>query len=392
MKIGIEVQRLFRKQKFGIETSALQLIRKLQSKFTNCEFLIYARNDVDSQCLEASSNVKIKQVSGKFFFDFEQVFLPLAAKNDAVDLLHCTGNTTPFFSTVPVVQTLHDVIFMDAISSSDTLYQQFGNYYRRQMVPAVTPKSETVITVSNYEKSRILNRIKIDEKKVRVIYNGIDENRFRIVSDTRLINIRQKYSLPEEFILFLGNTAARKNALRVIEAYALYASMTEEPVPIVTPGLSKKFISDHLHKLSQQNKLQHFVMPGYVDDEDLASLYNLAKIFLYPSLSEGFGMPLVEAMACGSPVISSNISCLPEIAGNAAVLADPTNTRSITNAIVGLLADENLRNQKRQEGIANAKRFSWDKTADQVFEVYDRAIYNLQEKNTRTPKLTYGFQ
>ena len=391
MKIGIEVQRLFRKQKFGIETSALQLVRKLQQRFTECQFVVYVKDDIDRDCLQKASNMLVKTLTGKVFFDFEHIFLPLAAKNDQIDLLHCTGNTAPYFSPVPVVQTLHDVIFMDPISTTDTLYQQFGNYYRRKMVPLITPRSEAVITVSNYERERILNRIKLDERKISVIYNGIDDSRFRVPDKaTNLTEIKTRYKLPQKFILFIGNTAARKNALRVIEAYALYASKTEYPVSIVTPGLPEKFISDHLNKINQNNKLKHFITPGYIRDEDLATLYSLSTMFLYPSLSEGFGMPLVEAMACGTPVITSNISCLPEIAGGAAILVDPTNTSDMTEAITALLSNETLRLDKITDGFVNAKRFSWDKTADQVFEVYEKVYFNT--KNVRETSATMAYQ
>jgi glycosyltransferase involved in cell wall biosynthesis len=393
MKIGIEVQRLFRKQKFGIETSALQLIKKLQLNFTNCEFIVYAKNDEDHRCLQSSDNVKISKLNGKFFFDFEHVFLPLAAKKDELDLLHCTGNTAPYFTSVPIVQTLHDVIFMDPISTSDTLYQQFGNYYRRRLVPLITPKSETVITVSNYEKRRILDRMKIDENKIKVIYNGIDEQRFRVKNDRESNDsIKTRYNLPEKYILFIGNTAARKNALRVIEAYALYASKTEQPVPIVAPGLNKAFIKEHLQRICQPNKLDSFITPGYIRDEDLAGLYEASTLFLYPSLSEGFGMPLVEAMACGTPVITSNISCLPEIAGNAAMLVDPTNVKAICEAITKLLSNEELRVSMVDLGIQNAKRFSWNKTALDVFEVYEKAIFNCKKQRSHVGNMAYGIQ
>jgi glycosyltransferase involved in cell wall biosynthesis len=375
MKIGIEVQRLFRKQKFGIEVAALQLIKNLQQHFKETEFVIYVKPDVDDKCLKESENLSIKKINGKVFFDFEHITLPLAAKSDQIDLLHCTGNTTPFFSTVPIVQTLHDVIFMDPISKSDTLYQQFGNRYRRMMVPLVTPKSDMVITVSNYEKDRILKRIDVDESKVRVIYNGIDESRFHINDDPRnLATIRKRYNLPKNFILFLGNTAARKNSLRVIEAYCAYASKTTEPLPIVTPGLPEKFIADHLSSLNEIQKKKNFITPGYVEDDHLATLYSLSNFFLYPSLSEGFGMPLVEAMACGTPVITSNTTCLPEIAGNAALLVNPENTTAIADAITRMATDETLRMNKIALGVMNARRFSWKKTAEQVFDVYEEVL------------------
>ena len=135
MKIGIEVQRLFRQKKFGIETSSLELIKALRDIEPKHEYVVFAKDDTDRECLTASDNVKIKTIGGRMFADFEQFFLPLAVKREQVDLLHCTGNTAPFFCSVPLVQTLHDVIFMDTIPSGDTFYQQFGNLYRRKLVP-----------------------------------------------------------------------------------------------------------------------------------------------------------------------------------------------------------------------------------------------------------------
>jgi glycosyltransferase involved in cell wall biosynthesis len=393
MKIGIEVQRLFRTQKFGIEISAIQLIKKLQALNPKTEFVVYAKEGRDKKCLQASGNLKIKTIAGKLFADFEQLFLPIAVKGDKIDILHCTGNTRPYFAGVPVVQTLHDVIFMDPISTKDTLYQQLGNYYRRKVVPLVTPKSETVITVSHYEKQRILERIKVNEKQIKVVYNGIDEQRFRIIdSPFADYELRKKYNLPSRFILFLGNSAARKNALRVIEAYTMYASKHENALPIVTPGLSANYISDTLSTLKQLDKIKNFVTTGYIADEDLAGLYNAATLFLYPSLSEGFGMPLVEAMACGTPVITSSISCLPEIAGKAGVLVDPNNTAAISDGICRMLNNETYRLDKVGEGLDNAKRFSWKNAAEEVYEIYQQVHFNTQRIKQFAGKVAYEIQ
>lgn len=393
MRIGIEVQRLFRRQKFGIETSALELIKSLQKVSPKNEFFIYAKEDTDRSCLSDSPNTIVRTLSGKIFIDFEQFFLPLAAKGDRLDILHCTGNTRPFFSPVPLVQTLHDVIFMDPISLKDSLYQQFGNYYRRHLVPLVTGKSNAVITVSHYEKERILKRIKIDERKVRVIYNGIDEKRFTLLHDLKKAEeVKRRYNLPPGFILFIGNTAARKNAIRVIDAYTRYASGVQKPLPIVTPGLPKEFIKSKLAAINQLAKQKYFVSPGYIEDADLPFLYNLSTVFLYPSLAEGFGMPLVEAMACGAPVITSNTSCLPEIAGDAAILTDPMNIDSIANAIKGLSNNEDLRIRKITEGFSNAKRFNWTKTAEQVYEIYEEVWLHSKRTAQESGKMQYGLQ
>ena len=375
MKIGIEVQRLFRKKKFGIETSSLELIKTLQEIEPTHEFVIFAKEDEDRSCLAASDNVKVRQVGGKFFADFEQIFLPLAAKREQIDLLHCTGNTAPLFSPAPVVQTLHDVIFMDAIPSGDSFYQRFGNLYRRRIVPLVTPKSKAVITVSQYEKERIVQRLGIKPEKIHVVYNGLNETRFHPnYSPSQQEAVRLKYRLPEHFILFLGNQTTRKNPARAIEAYIKYASVTDNALPLVTPGLSKRFVVSVLQNLGYPYNEQQFLTPGYIEDPDLPVMYLLSNIFLFPSLSEGFGMPLIEAMACGVPVVSSSASCLPEIAGNAAVLANPLKADEMASAILSLSHDTNLRNKKIEAGFRNARRFSWRRSAETIMSIYE-AVY-----------------
>lgn len=372
MKIGIEVQRLFRTKKFGIESSSLELIRALQNLATGHRFVIFAKDDEDKKCLSESDNLKIKTLGGKLFADFEQLLLPLAARRERVDILHCTGNTRPYFSPAPVVQTLHDVIFMDAISPDDTFYQRFGNHYRRRVVPLVTPRSQMVITVSQYEKDRIVQRLHLDPEKVHVVYNGINENRFhaRHTAEQKTA-VRKKYSLPDDFMLFLGNPATRKNAGRVIEAYVHYAAACEHPMGLVTPGLTEQYIREKLGKMQYPYDPAQFITPGYIHDADLPLLYNLSTIFLFPSISEGFGMPVIEAMACGAPVITSAVSCLPEIAGDAAMLTNPFDTLDIAAAIQSLSQHQETRSTLVEAGFRNARRFSWKKTAESVMDIYE---------------------
>jgi glycosyltransferase involved in cell wall biosynthesis len=389
MKIGIEVQRLFRKRKFGIESSSLELIKKLRELGPDHEYVIFAKKDEDFECLTPSDNLKIRTVAGKLFVDFEQFFLPLAAGKEHVDILHCTGNTAPYFSPVPVVQTLHDVIFMDAIPAGDSPYQRFGNHYRRRVVPLVTPRSKAIITVSEYEKSRIVERLGISPDRIQVIYNGINEKRFHAHYDQRTkAAVREKYGLPQNFILFIGNQSFRKNSGRAIEAYVRYASTTVQPIPLVTPGLPEKVVAEKLKELKFPYTREQFITPGYISDTDLPVLYGLSTIFLFPSLSEGFGMPIVEAMACGAPVITSGISCMPEIAGNAGILADPYDTEDLAQALVILSTNEALRRDKIAAGIENARRFSWDQAARKILSIYE-TVYSDARKEQKVPGFFY---
>lgn len=394
MKIGIEVQRLFRKKKFGIEISSLELIKKLSQIEPSHKYVIFAKNDEDRACLTASDNIKIKIVAGRYFVDFEQFFLPIAARNERVDILHCTGNTAPYFCSIPIVQTLHDVIFMDAIPENDTFYQRFGNYYRRKIVPIITPRSKAVITVSQYEKERIVSLLGIAKEKIHVVYNGINEKRFyKHPNLTNRQGILAKYTLPDNFILFLGNTSFRKNSFGVIEAYIKYAAKSENPIALVMPGLPEKFVADKLRELKYPYDKHKFITPGYIEEADLPFVYGLSKVFLFPSISEGFGMPVIEAMACGTPVITSKISSMPEIAGNAAMLIDPLSASDIAEAILSLCGNEELRNKKIHDGLLNVKRFNWSHTAEKVLSLYEGVLQqakNPERGSAFVQKQVYG--
>jgi glycosyltransferase involved in cell wall biosynthesis len=383
MRIGIEVQRLFRTKRFGIESSALELIKALRDLDSGNDFVVFVKDDVNKG-LSPSKHVEVKSVRGKLFFDFEQVFLPMAARKERIDVLHCTGNTVPYFCPVPVVQTLHDVIFMDAIPSGDSAYQHFGNMYRRKLVPLVTPRSKAVITVSEYEKQRILQRINISPDRIHVIYNGVNTNRFHDNHPmARKEEVRQRYSLPEKYVLFLGNSSSRKNAKNVLEAYARYATSEESPLPLVAPGLSREYLSRTLSNGSHTLAEKLIRTPGYIDDVDLPLLYHLSTLFLFPSLSEGFGMPILEAMASGSPVITSNVSAMPEIAGDAAVLVNPSRPEEVSNAIQQVSHNDDLQKRMREAGLANIHRFSWRNSASQVLSLYEAVYAESRESKTR---------
>jgi glycosyltransferase involved in cell wall biosynthesis len=190
-----------------------------------------------------------------------------------------------------------------------------------------------------------------------------------------------KYNLPEKYILFLGNQSHRKNPHRAVEAYVRYSAQCDHPLPLVTPGLSEKFIGRTLRRLGAAYDPNLFITPGYISEADLPLVYSMSTLFLFPSLSEGFGMPVIEAMACGVPVITSAISSLPEIAGHAAMLTDPLDTQTLTAAILKLSSDESLRRQKIEEGFTNVKRFSWDRSAERVLSLYEEVYLQSRAFN-----------
>lgn len=385
MRIGIEVQRLFRQERFGIETSAIELIHELYKLNTHHEIVILTKKGGNTEFFEGCSDFKIKYLPGKFFVDFEQIMLPIAASRANIDILHCTGNTTPLLCTKPIIQTLHDIIFMDPIPISDSLYQRVGNFYRRMIVPMAVKKSKAIITVSHYEKKRIVERLKLNETKVHVINNGIN-SRFKKTTNPALLRATQlRYKLPDEFILFLGNTSSRKNPEGVLEAYTIYAQRALKPLPLVTPGLSNGFIASHLNKKGLTQFAGNIHSPGYIFQDDIVHIYSLSKLFLFPSLSEGFGMPILEAMGCGVPVITSNLSSLPEISGDAALLINPYHITEISDAMLRILENPEVTEDLITKGLKQVQLFQWKHVAEKTMEIYER-VYHETAKSAGKQK------
>src|SRR5690606_12150044 len=207
LKIGIEVQRLFRQKKHGMEVVALELIREIQKLDSFNEYILYARTDIDENCIIERDNFVKKSLPAKSYFTWEQITLPLEFRKDNVDILHSTCNTSTLFSKVPLILTLHDIIYLENINFKGTMYQNLGNLYRRFIVPLIVKRSRIIITVSNYEKEVILKKFRLPEEKVKVIYNAVHSRFNTSYSVTLLNSFKEDYNLPNEFILFLGNTA-----------------------------------------------------------------------------------------------------------------------------------------------------------------------------------------
>lgn len=375
-RIGIEAQRIFREKKHGMDFVALEMIRNLQKIDEVNEYVIFVKPDKD-KCLEASNNFKIVELPGTTYPYWEQVMLPGAAKAEKVDLMHCTSNTAPMQTEIPFVLTLHDVIYMEKSPlSGGSLYQKFGNLYRRFIVPKVVRNANTIITVSEYEKNIIEKQFPEQSHKIQVVYNGKSEYFHTNYSDDQIGTVQMKYSLPDEFIFFLGNTDPKKNLNRVVEAYLNYCKSTENPAKMVIADFDSDKLESVLSRLNGLAFKNQFVLPGYIINRDLPLIYNKATVFLYPSIRESFGIPIIEAMACGVPVITSDAASMPEVSGNAAYLVDPNQTESITNAIQKVTADSRLREDLVKKGFDRAGKFEWTNTSRLVADIYEKIIMN----------------
>ncbi len=382
MRIGIEGQRLFRKKKHGMDMVALELIKNLQQIDQRNEYVIFVKPDEDNTCIPDAPNFKIVELTSKLGYPgWEQLELPKAAYREKCDVLHCTSNTGPIFCKVPLVTTLHDIIYLESISifkKDGTWYQKLGNMYRRYFVPPVIKKSKKVITVSNYEKNRINNHFGFTDDRLTAIYNGVGEH-FKKVTNTEILHsIKEEFHLPDNFFFFLGNTDPKKNTIGVLRAFAEFNSVFPGKYHLVMLDYDESELKRMLHSIGVPKLRDLIHLTGYVPNTKLPAIISQCTIFLYPSLRESFGIPILEGMACGVPVITSNTSSMPEVAGkDAALIIDPFNPKEIANAMQNLVEDNILANVLVERGIERAKGFSWSVMAKNVLELYENVHNEL---------------
>jgi len=378
MRIGIEGQRLFRKKKHGMDMVALELVRNLMEIDKVNEYSVFIKKD-ENPCLESRDNFNIVELDSKPYPLWEQQLLPAAALKAGCQILHCTSNTAPVFTTIPLVVTLHDIIYMESLSlfrKGFSNYQKFGNMYRRMVVPRVVKKCRKLITVSEFEKQRISSFFHVDDTKITAIYNGVSPH-FRPVTDqAELARIKAAYRLPDNFVFFFGNTDPKKNTIGVLRALSLYNRQSDRKLHLVMLDFELAALNRLLDEIGDSSLMNYITLTGYVPNTELPGIYALSSVFLYPSLRESFGIPMLEAMACGTPVITSNTSSMPEVGGNAALFIDPFKPEQITEAITRLLADNNLRSGLVASGFDQSAKFTWKNMAMEVLKVYEEILPN----------------
>lgn len=368
MRIGIEAQRVFRKNKHGMDYVVLEEIKRLQVMDHDNEYFIFVKPGEDV-CLKDTDNCHIITLRCPSYPLWEQIALPRAAKKYKVDILHCTSNTAPIFCSTPLVLTLHDIIFLEKRAQTNlSLYQNMGWHYRRLVVPMILNKCRKIITVSDFERNNILHKLKIEPDKLQMIYNGVND---WFTTDAKNDNAYANYIPAPGYFFFLGNTDPKKNTEGTLTAYSNYLKQSKVKRPLLVADLDK----ERAQKIMEQNDLDniadHIILPGYINNAHLPSIYAHSHTFIYTSYRESFGIPLLEAMASGTPVITSNTSSMPEIAGEAALFSNPHEPNTITEAMLKMEEDNDLHNRLTEAGIQRAKQFSWTNTARQLLQLYE---------------------
>lgn len=375
MRIGIEAQRIFRKNKHGMDFVVLQEIKELQKMDTPHEYFVFVKPGVD-RCIESSEHVHIIEVNCPSYPLWEQWALPRAARKAGVDILHCTSNTAPIWCNIPLVLTLHDIIFLEPRDKKNkSLYQNLGYFYRRWNVPRILKKCRRIITVSDFELGNIKKKLQLPDSQLKMIYNGYNEW-FRPIESNK--QQYRKYIADAGYFFFLGNTDPKKNTERTLVAYAKYLEQSEVKRPLLMADLDQEYLNGIIERNGIEAIRDHIVMPGYIINSDLPYIYNNAFAFLYTSLRESFGIPLLEAMACGTPVITSNTSSMPEIAGHDAILINPESSDEIALKMLQLERDTDFYQRQMAVGLERAKLFSWRKTTENLLRLYEEVYKEIK--------------
>jgi glycosyltransferase involved in cell wall biosynthesis len=284
----------------------------------------------------------------------------------SLDVFHSPDFTLPPVRRARTVLTVHDLSFMRVPESSHPRLRS----YLLQAVPRSARRADIVLADSQWTRADVIELLGVDPRRVEVLYPAV-ERRFQRVQDVHWLDtVRTRYRLPAQFVLGVGTLQPRKNFHRLIEAYAKVSANLGGDVQLVIAGGTGWLYEDIFRKVKQLGLQEVVHFPGYVADEDLPALYTLAGMFAFPSLYEGFGLPALEAMACGTPVVASNASSLPEVVGDAALLVDPLDVDALAEAMVKAFTDADLRAEMTRRGLARAREFTWAQAARNLLDVY----------------------
>jgi glycosyltransferase involved in cell wall biosynthesis len=288
-----------------------------------------------------------------------------------LDLVHVPSYLAPSGTSVPLVVTIHDVIPL--IYPRSTRNPLVRRRYRSQLAQTLAA-ARCVITVSQISKSTLSAYAGVDPLKVRVIHNGVS-TQFRPVADpARLDEVRRRYRLPARYALWIGEFRPQKNLEFLLLAWSAAMRRIGDAPDLVLAGTQEGEFRKIQREASRRGLDGHVHFPGFIRDGDLAAVYSGADLFVFPSLYEGFGLPPLEAMACGTPCVVSNSSALPEVTGRAAMMFNPTSVEQLVECVATVLHDVDLNGKLRREGLRQSAMFSWEKAAAETVEVYRAAV------------------
>lgn len=373
MKIGIDSRAANWYRGTGIGTYTYQVINSLNKIDFFNEYLLFMSKDNNCD-IRFGKNYNVRNISQDMKGSFwDEVNIPNILKHEDIDLYHVPQNGIglPEEKTCPFVITLHDII---PYKMPETVGETYLEIFLKQM-PSIIPRCDGIITVSNYSKKDIVEAFGFPEEKVFVthlanedIYIPLDKKQCRDF-------VKKNYFIEDDFILYVGGFSPRKNIVGLIQAFSkLQSKGKDNKLKLVIVGKQGKSYSLYKKTAEDLKVDDKVIFPGFIPLEHMPIFYNACEVFVYPSLYEGFGLPPIEAMACGVPIIASNLTSIPEVVGDAGILINPYNVDELCNSMENVLQDETLRNNLIYKSLKRSNEFSWLKTAEDTLKAYDKIV------------------
>ncbi len=356
MRIGLDARTIFAPQRRGMGKSLLRLYQTLGTVRPDWQIIAYHRQPDADASLLPGAQLQFIEMPGDRFDAWLNLRLPFAAHSDRVDLLHCPANQCPRWLSVPTLVTIHDLIPLDR---PDDFAPTQVRRFRRSIQQAVR-RAAVVTCPSHYTRRRLVRDFAIAPQQVFITEWGCDEP----TQAMDPLQVLYKYRVEPPFVLHFGSDEPRKNTQRLIEAWAMMRKGLQRRARLVILGLSAAAQQEFMLTCQQLGVSDSVLLESFADETEAGTLLSCAEVLAYPSLSEGFGLPLLEAFASGTAVMSSNCTALPEVAGDAALLVDPTDCAAMSTALGHLLRDMDLRRQLAQRGRQRIEHYSWTRCAE----------------------------
>lgn len=353
----------------GISHYVEQTLLQLGAIDRQNRYDVYTTRGLSADALALPPNFRVipsrlPTINPRVRIPWEQLLAPLLLRHSRADLFHGVHSVVPLLSPAPTVVTVHDLAFIRFTQTFRAYNRAYLDFATRLSVR----RARRVLVVSEHTRREVIGLLGVPPERIVVTPNAVREH-FRPPDPAALAAFRAQKGLPEQFLLYVGTLEPRKNLTTLLEAYAQLAR--RHNVPLVVGG-GKGWLYDAVfQRLDQLGLRERVQFVGYVDEEELPLWYAAATVFVFPSLYEGFGMPPLEAMACGTPVLTSNSSSLPEVVGDAGLLAPPHDPAGFAEALDRLLSDAALREELRERGLVQATRFSWRTTAERTLAAYE---------------------
>lgn len=382
LRIGIDATSIWRIEERaynGMVGYTIHIINNILRLDKQNEYVIYCRDEIPEPIEVGTASCHFRVFSANSRKLLQQFRLPIAAWRDQLDLFFFPYHSASIYSPCASVVTIHDLhpyvvpdrhAKVHSRTHDRTWRASLNRFYWKNMIKVASQKADRVIAPSDSTRDDIVNIFDVSAEKVDVVHEAVDRSFFNTDAEGKDVGqFRRKHELPEQYILCVG-THAYKNVEGSVRAFARVKEQFSGTIKLVIAG-NKSYLGEEDLGLIRELELENdVVLTGFFPGDELKWLYQCAELFLFPSFYEGFGLPVLEAFACGTPVVTSTEGSLPEVAGNAALLADPEDPEEIASCVLDLLTDAQLHEEKRQAGLERVDDFSWEKAGKETLEVF----------------------